>query len=99
METAEKFDVFPGIVNENEFYSHHFFAHVFQSRIKDWLQDRAASQPDGEPPAKRLARLAAPFFQQHARYPADDDFAARPKWHRNLHRDLLRALGYVIDPQ
>jgi predicted chitinase len=34
METAEKFDVFPGIVNENEFYSHHFFAHVFQSRIK-----------------------------------------------------------------
>ena len=99
METADKFDVFPGIANENEFYSHHFFAHVFRSRIKDWLQERAASEPDGDPPAKRLSRLAAAFFQEHARYPADEDFTARLEWHRELHRALLRELGYVIDPQ
>ena len=103
METAEKFDVFPGIVNENEFYSHHFFAHVFQSRIKDWLQERAQAEsgtgPAAEPPAKRLTRLAAPFFQQRARYPADEDFAARLQWHRDLHRELLRDLGCRLDPQ
>jgi hypothetical protein len=99
METTEKFDVFPGIVNENEFYSHHFFAHVFQSRIKDWLQQRAGSEAEADPPAKRLARLAAPFFQHQARYPADEGFAAQVHWHRDLHRDLLRELGYVIDPE
>jgi len=103
MNTAEKFDIFPGIVNENEFYSHHFFAHVFQSRIKDWLQERALgeskSEPDLDPPAKRLARLASPFFQQHARYPVDEGFAAQLRWHQDLHRDLLRELGYLVDPQ
>ena len=99
MDTAEKFDVFPGIANESEFYSHHFFAHVFQSRIKDWLQQRAGSEAEEDPPAKRLARLAAPFFQHHARYPADEGFAAQLQWHRDLHRDLLRALGYVINPE
>ncbi|WP_295577167.1 N-6 DNA methylase, partial [uncultured Lamprocystis sp.] len=103
MDTAEKFDVFPGIVNENEFYSHHFFAHVFQSRVKDWLQQRPRNEPDDasadDPAAKRLARLAAPFFQQHARYPWDEDFATQLHWHQDLHRDLLRALDFVIDPQ
>ena len=99
MDTADKFDVFPGIANESEFYSHHFFAHVFQSRIKDWLQQRAGSEVEADPPAKRLARLAAPFFQHHARYPADERFAAQLQWHRDLHRDLLRALGYVINPE
>ncbi len=99
METTEKFDVFPGIVNENEFYSHHFFAHVFQSRIKDWLQQRAGSEAEADPPAKRLARLAAPFFQHLARYPADEEFAAQVQWHQDLHRDLLRELGYILDPE
>ncbi len=95
MDTTEKFDVFPGIVNENEFYSHHFFAHVFQSRIKDWLEGRS----EDEAVAKRLARLATPFFQRHARYPADEDFAAQLQWHRELHRDLLRELGYLVAPE
>ena len=99
MDTAEKFDVFPGIVNENEFYSHHFFAHVFQSRVKDWLQQRPGNEPDDAPPAKRLARLAAPFFQQHARYPWDEDFATQRQWHQDLHRELLRELGFRLEPQ
>ena len=99
MEITEKFDVFPGVVNENEFYSHHFFAHVFQARIKDWLQQRAGSEAEADPPAKRLARLAAPFFQHLARYPANEDFAAQVQWHQDLHRDLLRELGYVIAPE
>ncbi|NEV64387.1 class I SAM-dependent DNA methyltransferase [Thiorhodococcus minor] len=99
MDTTEKFDVFPGIVNENELYSHHFFAHVFQSRIKDWLQQRAQESEREEPLAKRLARLAAPFFQRHARYPWDEDFTAQLGWHLALHQDLLRALGFSLQPQ
>ncbi|WPL17970.1 Type I restriction-modification system methyltransferase subunit [Thiorhodovibrio winogradskyi] len=95
----EKFDVFPGIVNELEFYSHHFLAHVFQSRIKDWLQALAERTLDSPPPAKRLARLAAPFFQHHARYPWDEDFSAQLQWHRELHRDLLHALGFSLHPR
>lgn len=99
MDTTEKFDVFPGIVNENEFYSHHFFAHVFQSRIKDWLQQHDQKTQAEEPAAKRLAGHAAPFFQRHARYPWDEDFSARLQWHRDLHRDLLQALDFRLAPQ
>ncbi|MEA3642816.1 MAG: hypothetical protein VBE63_23165 [Lamprobacter sp.] len=113
MATMEHFDVFPGIGNENEFYSHHFFAHGFQARIKDWLQQQAAAaaetetetaggQPDQqppEPPAKRLGSLARAFFRRHAADPADEDFDARLNWHRELHRPLLEALGYRLEPQ
>ncbi|MCP5197926.1 MAG: class I SAM-dependent DNA methyltransferase [Gammaproteobacteria bacterium] len=98
METAEKFDVFPGIVNENEFYSHHFFAHVFQARIKDWLKQRFNDESDEGSAAQLLSRQAAPFFQQLARYPWDEDFAARLQWHRDLHQGLLAALGFSIKP-
>ncbi|MER2625329.1 MAG: N-6 DNA methylase [Accumulibacter sp.] len=96
--TSEKFDVFPGIINENEFYSHHFFAHVFQARVTDWLAQRFKDEAKDDPATKALTRLAAPFFQEHARYPWDGDFAARLQWHRELHRGLLQALGFAIDP-
>lgn len=58
MDNTDKLDVFPGIVNENEFYSHHFFAHVFQSRIKDWLQERTQSAEGKKPPATLNACVA-----------------------------------------
>ena len=99
MDTTDKFDVFPGIVNENEFYSHHFLAHVFQSRVKDWLQQRAETTAEAEPLGRRLGKLAASFFQHRAREPWDEDFAARLRWHQALHRDLLHALGFVIAPE
>ena len=99
MDTTDKFDVFPGIVNENEFYSHHFLAHVFQSRVKDWLQQRAETTAEAEPLGRRLGKLAAAFFQHRAREPWDEDFASRLRWHQALHRDLLHALGFVIAPE
>ncbi|NEX15299.1 MAG: N-6 DNA methylase [Halochromatium sp.] len=113
MQTADRLDLFPGLVNQNEFYSHHFFAHGFQPRIKDWLQQReaaaaevaleagldAAGDQPPDPPAKRLASLAKAFFRQHAAEPADADFDERLQWHRELHQGLLEALGYRLDPQ
>lgn len=100
MGIEEHIDVFPGIGNENEFYSHHFFAHVFQSRLKDWLKEQASATPDAEPAPepvdRQLRRRAAPFFQQHADYPREADFSARLRWHQGLHRGLLDALGYSI---
>lgn len=50
IESTEKFDVFPGILNDNEFYSHHFLAHVFQSRIKTWLDARTPTEPSAFTP-------------------------------------------------
>jgi hypothetical protein len=92
-ETQEKFDVFPGILNENEFYSHHFLAHVFQSRIKDWLDGRG----EEDPPEKALGSLAASFFRHWASYPREGDFGERLAWHRELHEPLLRRLGYSVE--
>ena len=76
MGTMEQFDVFPGILDEHEFYSHHFFAHGFQARIKDWLQQQAERIAPEDPPAKVLSGLAKAFFQHHARYPAASVLAA-----------------------
>jgi type I restriction-modification system DNA methylase subunit len=90
---GEKFDVFPGIVNENEFYSHHFLAHVFQSRIKDWLDSREADQT----PAQQLGGHATAFFRQRANFPDSGSFAEQLQWHRDLHRPLLTTLGFNID--
>ncbi len=90
----EKFDVFPGIVNENEFYSHHFLAHVFQSRIKDWLDSREQEQT----PAQQLGGHASAFFRRRANYPDSGSFAEQLQWHRDLHRPLLTTLGFNIDP-
>ncbi len=90
----EKFDVFSGIVNENEFYSHHFLAHVFQSRIKDWLDSRE----DVQPAAQQLGSLAVDFFKQRSSYPASGDFDEQQHWHRALHQPLLEALGFTPEP-
>ncbi|MES9811663.1 MAG: N-6 DNA methylase [Candidatus Thiodiazotropha sp.] len=90
----EKFDVFPGIVNENEFYSHHFLAHVFQSRIKDWLDSREEEQT----PAQQLGGHVTAFFRQRANYPNSGSFVEQLQWHRDLHRPLLTALGFNIEP-
>jgi type I restriction-modification system DNA methylase subunit len=91
---GEKFDVFAGIVNENEFYSHHFLAHVFQSRIKDWLESRQQKQT----PAQQLGGHATAFFRQRANYPNSGSFVEQLQWHRDLHRPLLETLGFDIDP-
>ncbi|MET0076402.1 MAG: N-6 DNA methylase [Candidatus Thiodiazotropha lotti] len=93
-DNGEKFDVFPGIVNENEFYSHHFLAHVFQSRIKDWLDSRETDQT----PAQQLGGHATAFFRQRANYPGSGSFEEQLQWHRDLHWPLLTALGFNIDP-
>ncbi|BCG47909.1 Type II restriction enzyme, methylase subunits [Citrifermentans bremense] len=93
-DSNEKFDVFAGIVNENEFYSHHFLAHVFQSRIKDWLDSRGEEQT----PAQQLSSCAAGFFRQRVDYPAGGTFTEQLQWHRDLHQPLLKALGFTIDP-
>lgn len=93
-DTNDRFDVFPGILNENEFYSHHFLAHVFKSRIKDWLSARAEEVA----PAQRLGRLATGFFRQRAADPLAGGFAERLRWHRELHRPLLTALGFSLTP-
>ncbi|MCP4468208.1 MAG: SAM-dependent DNA methyltransferase [Halieaceae bacterium] len=90
----EKFDVFSGIVNENEFYSHHFLAHVFQSRIKDWLESREETQP----PAQQLGSLVVDFFKQRSSYPDSGDFDEQQQWHRALHQPLLEALGFILEP-
>jgi len=89
-----KFDVFAGIVNENEFYSHHFLAHVFQSRIKDWLDRREEEQS----PAQRLSGLTAAFFRHRSNYPDTGSFEEQLQWHRELHRPLLAALGFAVKP-
>ncbi|MEC8849773.1 MAG: N-6 DNA methylase [Pseudomonadota bacterium] len=90
LEAADKFDVFPGIENENEYYSHHFLAHAFSVQIREWLTG-FGEEAD---PVKAFTTCGRAFFKDRASYPEKDGVDEQLRWHRDLHAPLLKALGY-----
>ena len=61
MPVVEAVQTFVGIVNENEFYSHHYLAEVFKGDIRDRLEQWAAAEqadPSQRAPYKGLASLS-----------------------------------------
>ena len=66
METADKFDIFPGIVNENEFYSQHYLNEIFKGDIKSildaWQAAETESEGENKAPFNRLKALHKDYF-------------------------------------
>ena len=61
MPVVEAVQTFVGIVNENEFYSHHYLSEVFKGDIKECLEQWAAAEevdPAQRAPSKQLASWA-----------------------------------------
>ena len=59
MPVVEAAQIFVGIDNENEFYSHHYLTEVFKGDIRERLDQWAAAEeadPEQRAPYKRLAR-------------------------------------------
>jgi hypothetical protein len=58
MPVVEAVQTFVGIVNENEFYSHHYLSEVFKGDIRERLEQWAAveeAHPAQRAPYKQLA--------------------------------------------
>ncbi|HEX9869670.1 MAG TPA: hypothetical protein VGC99_13960 [Candidatus Tectomicrobia bacterium] len=65
MPVVEAVQTFVGIVNENEFYSHHYLAEVFKGDIRERLEQWAAAEeadPAQRTPYKRLASVSSQWF-------------------------------------
>lgn len=102
---------FAGITNENEFYSEHYLADIFQRDISELLDDwqqaetRARQQTDGPLPAaqlspwNRLRRLAHAYNQQLSIVERQRHPNARVAGQRELVRELLDVFGYEFHPR
>lgn len=86
-----------GMSNENEFFSHHYLAELFQGDIKEtvkrWNESEAAD-PDRIAPHKRLWALRGAHTKLLRRAQKTGDPRERLAHQRSWHRQLLGALGY-----
>ena len=96
-----------GIQNENEFYSAHYLSEVFNSDIRDLIQqwqaqeqqDRESQQTDiFEPPYQRLKNLARSYFKTHEQIQRERSLKASLADRRQLHQQLLSALDIPFAP-
>ena len=95
---------FAGIVNENEFFSHHYLAEVFRGDIQDTLSRWQAAE-DAHPgeeahraPFDRLRALARDWFAARERIGRERGEGQRLALERALLGRLFAALGYALQP-
>ena len=92
---------FAGIANENEFYSHHYLAEVFEGDIKSrldvWLvaEELDASQ---KAPFKQLGAWSGRWFGLRNTFARQRDPAEQLATFMELQHGLLQALGYELQP-
>lgn len=102
MPVAEAVSTFAGIVNENEFYSHHYLAEVFSGDIKarlDAWQQAEEAEPAQKAPQRQLAACATRWFAQRSAILRAREPAARLAAFAQLQSGLLAALGYSPAPR
>lgn len=110
MSIAQTVQSFTGIINENEFYGHHYLAEVFKGDIKNliesWqaIEDAAAQEDDiiraaNRSPYKKLGGLGGKWFASLANHGRLREAGDLLQSFTELHKPLLDALGYKLNPQ
>jgi hypothetical protein len=102
MPVVEAVQTFVGIVNENEFYSHHYLSEVFKGDIRERLEQWAAleeADPAQRAPYKRIASLSGQWFAWCNVGHRAGDAAEQLASFQEVQQGLLQALGYTIAPQ
>jgi hypothetical protein len=101
MPVFEAVQTFPGIANENEFYSHHYLAEVFKGDIRAKLEvweveegEHADDETHRAPP-KRLQAMAQKWFSIRGQIDRVKDDAERLSLFAQMQTGLLQALGYA----
>ena len=102
MPTAETEGAFVGIRNEQEFYSDHYLAEIFDQDLKrttgQWRQEAEARDEPGQTPDAALRRMKDEYFQFRAEFGAEQDDRKRVELQRGWFRKLLTALGHEWHP-
>ena len=102
MPVVEAVPTFVGIVNENEFFSHHYLSEVFKGDIRERLDRWAAAEeahPEQRAPFKRLASWAGQWFAWRNVGTRGGTAAEQLDSFQQVQQGLLQALGYAITPQ
>ena len=101
MPVVEAVQTFVGIVNENEFYSHHYLAEVFKGDIRERLEQWAAAEeadPAQRAPFKQLASWAGQWFALRNAGTRSGAAAEQLDSFQQVQQGLFQALGYAHHP-
>ena len=97
---------FIGLTNDNEFFSAHYLAEVFQGDfadiIKDWEAREDAAKAQGQAyttPHRALRNLNQSYFALRHKLKSERSVAERIRLQREFYKDLLGTLGIPWQPQ
>ena len=103
MPAAETAGAFVGIQNEQEFYSDHYLAEIFDQDLKkttgQWRKDAEERDEPGRTPDAALRGLKDEYFQFRNEFGAERDDRKRVGLQRRWFRKLLTALGHEWNPR
>ena len=103
MPAAETAGAFVGIRNEQEFYSDHYLAEIFDQDLKktagQWRKDAEEREQPGQTPDAALRGLKDEYFQFRSDFDRESDDRKRVKLQRGWFRKLLTALGHEWNPR
>ncbi|MCK5230259.1 MAG: hypothetical protein KAR13_08340, partial [Desulfobulbaceae bacterium] len=90
-----------GIINDNEFYTHHYLSAILENDIKDVFSEwKRREQEDGiKPPYTELRNLHKDYFAMQSRLERERRPAQRLQEQELFLERLLAVLGYEYSPQ
>ncbi|MFH1274586.1 MAG: hypothetical protein ABIJ49_17345 [Pseudomonadota bacterium] len=105
MAVQDAVDTFIGLSNDNEFFSAHYLAEVFQGdfadTIKGWdaLEEAAKEQGDDyTTPHRALRNLNQSYFALRHKLKSERNASERIRLQREFYQDLMRVLGIAWQP-
>ena len=103
MPATETAGAFVGIRNEQEFYSDHYLAEIFDQDLKkatgQWRKDADEREEPGQTPDAALRGLKDEYFRFRADFDTERDDRKRVELQRGWFRKLLTALGHEWNPR
>ena len=92
--------VLTGIINENEFYSHHYLDAILQNDLKDVVKrwNELAEESGDKSPPKAIASLKTDYFKTRSQISQEKDIRERLLLQREWLSRFFSILGYEYQP-
>lgn len=101
MSLQDSVATFIGLSNDNEFFSAHYLAEVFQGDLADTIKEWEIREEQGEgfvTPQRALRNLNQGYFALRHKLKTERSASERIRLQREFYRDLLVALGIPYQP-
>ena len=101
MSLQESVATFTGLSNDNEFFSAHYLAEVFQGDLADTIKEWDSREEQGDgfvAPHRALRNLNKGYFALRHKLKTERSARERIRLQREFYRDLLAALGIPYQP-